>query len=229
MTRNSYSTVAFVVFVVCIMVTDHILVEALRYIKHNQQFHLPLHGFTRNISDTVRAQLDRYSTESCLATPRLTSADAMAYISMLLFLAMLSCVLQVLMEGIRAKLCSLFYPDRVEERADYLYFRIVTGRINRRTELALIVRREIERRDKLVRFSPFQRFRFYLRGAWLKRVGKIVCPGCSRRVKVCKTKNISLNVFGMERTERICSCCHLDFSSKYNNSSASTSSGFYSM
>ena len=58
---------------------------------------------------------------------RYTSKSTYWTISLFLLAAAASCILEVYMSRIRAKLCNIFYPDRAEERADFLYFKIISG------------------------------------------------------------------------------------------------------
>ena len=182
--RTSFSTVAFAAFVLLIVLADQFLEKALITIKTSQKLHVALAGYTVNITESMSANLRGYNTSSCLETPSYTSslcAGCSTLIFLLISLALLSCVLQVFMGGLWARLCSLFYPDRVEERADYLFFRTFNGRINRKRELMLIIRREADKREKLRRFSPFQKLKDNFKS--LSEYKIMRCPGCKRRVK----------------------------------------------
>ena len=212
--RKSFSTFVFIGLVVIVFLVDHFLVAALQYIKESQKFHFTLEGFTQNITDIINANMRDYNTKSCLATPSLTSVTSVYHISFLLLLAVCSCILQVMLTGIRAKLCSFFYPDRVEERADFLYFKIVTGRLNRKAELMLLVRREIEKREKQERFCPLKKFENLITSVLSNSV---FCPGCSRRVNASKAKKLSLSMFDIEKCASICVDCYLDLSRKHKS------------
>ena len=213
--RNAITTLAFIVFVALVFLADKFLANSLLTIKQSQNFHVALEGYTETITDSINANLKGYNTESCLANPRYTEAGDTFLIFFLLFLALLSCVLQVFLGGLRAKLCSLFYPDRVEERADYLYFKIISGRITRKREILLIIRREVEMREKLIRFSPLQRFKDKLRSLGLcSNDKKIVCPGCKKSVKKSKSERLSLCMVAKETVTDICKDCQLDISSQ---------------
>ena len=121
------------------------------------------------------------------------------------------------MSRIRAKLCNLFYPDRAKERADYLYFDLVTGRIERQFQLLLLVRRELERRKKLIKFSPLERFREFLRNLCSSQCGKVTCASCNWKIRPSKSRDLRFCVQDKRQTTKICLSCSLDVNSNDNN------------
>ena len=136
-------------------------------------------------------------------------------IILLILAAFSSSVLQVLLSGIRVKLCGVFYPDRVRERADYLYFELITGRMKRRCELLMLVRREVERQEKLVQFSSFYWFREVIYSVLRRRRTKLSCPGCNRENNLTEMRDLPLDMVGRSIRTMICVDCELDLASKY--------------
>lgn len=114
------------------------------------------------------------------------------------------------MSRIRAKLCNLFYPDRAKERADYLYFSLVTGRIERQFHLLLNVRREIERRRKLFKFSPLQRTKEWLDKTCPVPNRREVCASCQWSVNISQVRDLSFCVMEKKQSTKICVSCELD-------------------
>ena len=167
-------------------------------------------GLPQNISSRLTIKIQSYNTRSCLSNPSYTPMNIYWIISSLLAAAAASCLLEVYASGIRAKLCQLFYPDRAEERADYLYYKIFTGRKNRKSQLFLSIRREMERRAKLVRFSPLERFRRLFRNDDVTRGHVIVCPGCGWREKKSKAKELSFDAVDKVINTKICRSCDND-------------------
>ena len=213
--RKSLVTFIFFIFVVVVVITDHLLAKTLKYIKDNKKFNIPFNGMNHNSTENAKYKLLDYDRQSCLSSPRYTSIKVYWVISLLLLVAVISCVFEVYISRIRAKLCNVFYPDRAEERADYLFYRIFTGRINRRYHLLLIVRREIERRIKLARFSPLKRFLKYVSHIYTHEKRSINCPGCGLKVKSSKAKEVCFIVVKKEIKAKICQNCHLDFAGEY--------------
>ena len=206
--RNSLFTFLFFIFVAVVFITDHLLAGALQYIKDNHEFSIPLTDM--NLTDHV-IKLHNYNMKSCLSSPRYTSKKVYWVSSLLLLAAAISCALEVYMSRIRANMCNLFYPDRAEERADYLYYKITSGRINRRYHLLLIIRREIERKIRLVRFSPLKRLtKCLFRTCTHRRHRNIICPGCGWKVKWSKCKDMSFTVVEKKVNAKICQDCDLD-------------------
>ena len=212
--RKSISVCVFTVFTCFVLLADHVLASLLDHIKHDEKFHISLAGFHRDISPGVSARLQEdFNTKTCLSTPKHTNNNTICLIVFLIMVASFSCLLQVFLAGVRAKICDFFYPDRARERADYLYFELLTGRVKRKSELLMLVRREVERREKLLNFSPYQRLKEFILFALLR--SRVSCTGCKRRVEESKMRRISLEGVGRTGGELICVDCELDLSSKY--------------
>ena len=74
-------------------------------------------------------------TKHCGVEPSRTSMNSYILIGVFLLVALVSCIFEVLISRLRSRMCNVFYTDRAQERADYLHFRISSGRVNRRTIL----------------------------------------------------------------------------------------------
>merc|ERR1719495_2750843 len=109
-------------------------------------------------------------------------------------IAILSCVFEVYTSSIRSKICNIFYNQRFQERADFLHRSICAGRVHRTLQLKLIVKNEVERRQRLEQFYPW---------SYVKRLCKrrrketsICCPSCQWYEPVEETKKVSFAVSG---------------------------------
>ena len=182
-------------------------------IKHSDRLNVTLHGMRQTIGDAdkeIDVEMMDYNTRSCLKTPHYTSMKDYWIISLLMGAAAVSCVFEVFTQGLRARLCGLFYPDRAQERADYLYFKIFTGRLNRKYHLRLIVRREFERRLKLARFSPLERLKSWWRNCRGFESRKIRCHACGWKERSAKAKELSFEVEDRKVKAKICRNCDKD-------------------
>ena len=177
--RNGISTFLIFTLVAAIFITDWLLADALQYIKDNQKFNINIEGMNENFTQYIN-QLHRNAMKSCLIGPQHLTVENYYLIGLLLVVTATSCLLEIYMTRTRAQICNLFYPDREEERADYLHYEISSGRVDRRHNLLLIIRREIERKLRLVRFSPLQRLQAFLchRMCRVMCNRTVVCPGC---------------------------------------------------
>ena len=205
--RRLIPTIIFSLLVSTVMISDYLVAEMLQSIKDEEE--IKIEGLEDDVARVVQIILKKFyqRTKSCELHPLKTSVNQYVLICMFLLVAGVSCVCEVLLSRTRARMCNIFYNDRAQERADYLHYRITAGRINRRVQMLLIVRRELERRERLEKFSPWSK----LRKLCCKQTSILICPGCGRKVKPKNTKAISLN-FGETRTDgRICDDCHLDF------------------
>lgn len=211
MFQNGISTFLVASFVAGIFITDWLLVDALQYIKDNQTFNINIEGMNENFTRYID-KLHKSSVKSCLIGPQHPIMDNYYLIGLLLIATATSCMLEIYMTRTRAQICNLFYPDREEERADYLHYAISSGRVDRRHNLLLIIRREIERKLRLVRFSPLKRFQNFLCRFMCKCGRRVVCPGCGWRVK--SFRNLTFNVEDKEIQAEICKECDRVLSEK---------------
>ena len=169
-------------------------------------------GILQNYTDNLELRIPAYnvSVNICLAAPSYTSENVYAIISVVLLVVATSCILEVYFSRIRSRMCDIFYPDKAKERADYLHYKLHIGRINRKYRLVLIVRRELERRDKLLDFTPFARCWHYMKRKARAREKNFVCPGCGWKVGRLRTKEICFYSGECIIKDRICRDCHLD-------------------
>ena len=131
-------------------------------------------------------------------------------ILLLLVSCLTSCLLELCLSRVRASMCDLFYPDKAEERADYVHYRLSAGRINRKTKLMLLIRRELDRRRNLVAFSP----RVRLLGHVPSVRRSFRCPGCKWRVSDGESVCVRFSILEKDEDETecvICKNCYLDF------------------
>ena len=75
------------------------------------------------------------TSEPCLPTPKATPDSALWPIYILLLVCMLSCAIEAYMTRLRPRICNVFFPERAEERTEFLHREIKSGRAKRKTEL----------------------------------------------------------------------------------------------
>ena len=208
--RHSFPTLIFSITAIIIIFADILLTEALTYIKENEKLTISFDGFQQTYAEGLNLDLPSYniSANTCLSPPVYTPTNVYIVIYLVLQTAGISCILEVYMSRIRARMCNIFYPDKALERADYLHYRINIGRINRKFQLMLIVRRELERRAKLLRFSPLARLKRFLSRKNVNRM--FVCPGCGWKEKCVRAREICFSLGESVINDKICKDCHLD-------------------
>lgn len=216
--RNCLSTFVFMLFVGLVLGIDVLLAEVLQDIKDSPKFHINVEGVTpnitgKNIHANTHVNLMRYNTKTCLSSPERAPKEDYVIIGFLVVIAISSCLLEMFMSGMKAKLCNLFFPERKEERMDYLYYKVFTGRVRRMFYLLLIVRREIERREGVATFSPWQRALNFVHQLRLRVMKKFVCPGCGKYVKLSEARELAFDMDKKINAE-ICKNCLLDLPSR---------------
>ena len=205
--RKALPTIIFSLFAVFVMLSDYLLAKLLQYIKDKENFTISFEGVEHKLMKKLKSF--NISTDSCLSYPLYTSTYTYVFICFLLAIAAISCVLEVYMSRIRAAMCNVFYTERSQERADYLHYRINAGRVKRKLQLTLILRREIERRERLKEFSPWSDLKTFYCCARVNE--RYLCPGCKWKVPFCKTKDIFFTLGESTIEDKLCENCYLDF------------------
>ena len=75
------------------------------------------------------------TSEPCLPNPKVTPNSALLPIYFLLLGCMLSCAIEAYMTRLRPRICNVFFPERAEERTEFLHREIKCGRAKRKTDL----------------------------------------------------------------------------------------------
>ena len=195
--RGSVATFFFACFVILVLGADRFLADIVQSMKDNQKFKISLTDFSSNITDSILHQLQQYDNNKGFSAAERTSTNTYLFITFLLLAALLSCAMEVFVSRGRAVMCSLFYPDRLLERADHLHYKLVTGRLMRRYNFPLLVRRQEDKEEKMSRFY--------------KRLQKVLvmwrwCRSGATRCAACGYK---INFNGSECGE-FCSECELE-------------------
>lgn len=203
-------TLVMSLIAIMVISADNLLAETLRFVKENDELTIAFDGIQQNYTNDLHLLLPSYniSADGCLVPPVFTSENVYIIVSLILLGAGISCLLEVYLSRARAQMCNVFYPDKELERADYLHYRIHIGRINRKFQLTLIVRRELERREKLIRFSPLARLKKLI--SCCKKENIIVCPACGWKEKRAKAIEFSFYLGEKDVKDNICSDCYLD-------------------
>ena len=89
--------------------------------------------------------------------------------------------------------------------------------MNRRSELLLIIRREIERRKKLSKVSPFEGLLSYIRSLGFREGGSFICPGCGDKGKLDDMKDLSFHAVNKTIDTKVCFSCYIDLYGGHQN------------
>jgi hypothetical protein len=154
--RNCVPTLFLCLICAMVVGMDYLLAQTVETIKDKKDFSVLIHGMQHNYSRAASLNLPSFNITSqpCDIEAVFTDQKYYALILTFLIVCLISCILEVYFARSRARMCNLFYLDKSEERADYIHYRLHTGRIMRKARLLLVVRREKERQAKMVRFSP---------------------------------------------------------------------------
>ena len=77
--------------------------------------------FASTINSFLVGSKDNAIMEYCSPKPRQTDGYSLGLISAILFVCLLSCVIDAYFNRLRAQICNLFFPKIAEIRARYLY------------------------------------------------------------------------------------------------------------
>ena len=128
--RRVCPTLAFTLFAIVIITADYLLTNVVVLMKSEETMRISLDSkIEDNLANAVKKILKYFhsKTKYCGVHPTQTSKNSYILIVVFLMVAMVSCVFEVLISRLRARMCNIFYTDRAEERADYLHFRISAG------------------------------------------------------------------------------------------------------
>lgn len=208
-TRKMLPTIIFGLFVALVMVLDYLVAKVLISSADEDTVKLMVDGFApffKRIVLKIIGQFEKASKD-CTARPFVTSSKSYTVISILMAVASLSCIFEVYMSRVRSKLCNIFYTKRAQERADYLRYRVVNGRINRRVQLKLTIQRSLERHRRVIQFYPCTMIAYLCR-RFFKSKFCVFCPGCEWTVNVDETVKSSFTMDEAELECRLCDDCN---------------------
>ena len=239
--RRTFPTVVFTLGALVLILADYLLARVVLSMKDEEDVAISLGGIEDGLAKAVKSIIRYFhdTTRLCGVNPAVTSNNSYILIGAFLIVALMSCLFEVLISRLRSRMCNLFYTDRAHERADYLHFRITAGRVNRRTHLMLTIKSNIEKRRRIVWFSPWARLVKCL-SSKLRCCGggrsTLECPGCGWRVKLSESINVKFTLGSSESKCNICLDCHKDFrpvsfhpSSQYFSESRDVSENFFGL
>ena len=90
----------------------------------------------------IRLTAFDFTTDPCLTKPKATDQRMIGWIIFINVLCFLTCLLETYTSRWRSQICNMFYPNRANSRAKYLYKKIFTGRSRRRLEIHQICIKE---------------------------------------------------------------------------------------
>ena len=178
---QSFPVILATVVFLGIVIVDFAFTTTLQAFEKNAKFGISFPGMEQGISfgsfmdgtdvDAVlKVHAFNLSTDPCLPRSRQTGASSLGPIFAVLFLCLLSCLIDAYFSRVRAQICNLFYPFRADERAKYLFkylflkpFAVITqfcrrielGRKSRFYQLNLILSRELDKRRRAKEFALF--------------------------------------------------------------------------
>ena len=100
--------------------------------RENAKFGISLTEISSGNLEVVAFNL---TSEPCLPNPMETTDKVLWPIYFLLLGCMLSCAIEAYMTRLRPRICNVFFPERAEERTEFLHREIKSGRAKRKTEL----------------------------------------------------------------------------------------------
>ena len=104
--------------------------------RENAKFGISL---TEIMSGNLEVVAFNLTSEPCLPNPMETADKALWPIYFLLLGCMLSCAIEAYMTRLRSRICNVFFPERANERTEFLHREIKSGRDKRKTELRKLI------------------------------------------------------------------------------------------
>ena len=104
--------------------------------RENAKFGISL---TEIMSGNLEVVAFNLTSEPCLPNPMETPDKALWPIYFLLLGCMLSCAIEAYMTRLRSRICNVFFPERANERTEFLHREIKSGRDKRKTELRKLI------------------------------------------------------------------------------------------
>ena len=93
------------------------------------------------------------TTDPCLPKPKSTDKSMIGWIIFINLFCFLTCLIEAYTCRWRSQICNMFYPNRANSRAMYLYKKIFTGRSRRRLEIRQIGIKEKTKQEKLEKLT----------------------------------------------------------------------------
>ena len=130
---QSFPTILATVVIVGIIIVDQSFTIVLEAFEKNAKFGISFPGMEQGVSFSsfleknhtfdplLSIKAFNLSTDPCLPRPHQTDTVSLAPIFTILIVCFISCVVEAYFSRLRAIICSIFYPDRANERAKYLY------------------------------------------------------------------------------------------------------------
>merc|ERR1712226_1821811 len=161
------------------------------------------------------------STDPCLPVPYKTDYTCLFSIGTLIGASILSCVFDAYASRLRSTICSIFFPERAQQRAEYLYKRLKSGRISRRVQLSTIAWQYADTKQRKCEFwgSWIKKyckyccliFCFIKMSKPLKEDSNSMCPGCGYRLSFRGNGELmQVKQKGVECKIRLCKDCSKD-------------------
>ena len=129
---QSFPVILATVVFLGVVIVDFAFTATLRAFEKNAKFGISFPGMEQGISfdsfmdetgvDAVlKVEAFDLSTDPCLPRSRQTGGCSLGPIFAVLFLCLLSCLIDAYFSRGRAQICNLFFPFRADERAKYLF------------------------------------------------------------------------------------------------------------
>ena len=129
---QSFPVILSSVVFLAIVILDFLFAATLQAFEKGAKFGIVFPGMEQGMSfrsfmdekgveGVLKIEAFNLSTDPCLPRSRQTDGSSLGPIFTIMFVCLLSCLIDAYFSRLRAQICNLFFPLRADERAKYLY------------------------------------------------------------------------------------------------------------
>ena len=133
MYRQSYPTLVGLTLIVAILTADFVFTNVLETFEENAKFAISFPGMEQGVTfssflaegdasvNIFKVQAFDLRTDECLPKGIRTDTSTFGIIFTVMIICLCSCIIDAYFSRLRAIILNIFYPERAQERAKYLY------------------------------------------------------------------------------------------------------------
>ena len=133
MYRQSYPTLVGLTLIVAILTADFVFTNVLETFEENAKFAISFPGMEQGVTfssflaegdasvNILKVQAFDLRTDECLPKGIRTDTSTIGIIFTVMIICLCSCIIDAYFSRLRAIILNIFYPERAQERAKYLY------------------------------------------------------------------------------------------------------------